>query len=317
MRDALDPSWDKDQLDAYLLDRYGHSYGMFELSYLNTYVLFHYFNLRAKSYTTLQFERQRLAELKERLIGLFDDYLNAIDFYKHSSNYESFKLSGITKWTDHNKRMFISKYLRLESTLAILNKPDDWFLKAEMEDDIIPYGFGITKGLRIDPLNFLILVWSIVLKRNARIDWITLSRLLLWLSEHSEMPKLNVFYGIEPRVPIGADVLRLTYNKYRRSRYFETAHTHYQMVFTNCPKHILKMKLEELRGWLELDLFKSPREYAKNIARFFLLASIFPEVFDPIYDWLSTESLEPKEVSQEEKKNILKLQSFIRSQLKS
>lgn len=316
MRERIIQTWSKDELDCFLMANYGHSYANFELSYLMTFVLFQYFNIRAKSYPALQKERRRLAKLKEHLVELFNDYLRGIDFYKHSFKHETFKRTGITKWTDENRRLFIQKYFGLEPALAIINKPDDWFLKVEMEDDIIPYGFGIDKGLRINPLNFLILVWSAALRRNSRVNWIDMSGLLSWLSENHDLPKLRSFYGLVKGYQIGEDVLRLTWNKYRQTRYLESARTQYRAFFAKLSEETLKSKLEELKGWVDSDLVESPEQYGKDIARFFILAALFPEVFSPIYDFLSTEGLEPKEVSEEEAGKIEKLITFIRSQYK-
>jgi len=316
MQERIIKTWTKDQLDRFLKRFYGHGFANFELSFMMTYILFQYFDICAKSYPMIQKERQRLSKLRQKLIELFDDYLREIEFYKYGLVFETIKQTGITEWNSENRKLFIQKYFKLDPVLAIIDKPDDWFLKVEMEDDIIPNAYGIDKGLRISPLNLLILVWSNPLRRNTRVDWINLSKLLLWFAEQNEWSKLNEFYGLAKGKEIGEYTLRLTRNKYRKSRYSETARTQYRALFAKLTEECIKSKLEELRSWVESELFKSPEHRSKDLARFFCVAALFPEIFGPAYDWLSSESLEPKEVSEEEMEKIEKLASFIRSQNK-
>ncbi len=314
MRERILKTWTREKLDQFLKGACGHGYAYFELSFLSIYILFQYLNVRAKSYPMIQKERQRLSKLRRQLIEIFDEYLNGIEFYSNSPSSEVLKQAGFTEWNSENRNIFIQKYFKLEPTLAIIEKPDDWFLKVEMEDDIIPYAYGIDKGLRISPLSLLILVWTNVFKRKSRVDWISLNGLLLWLSEVNEWPRLNRFYGLVKGKEIGEDILRLTRNKYRQSRYNKTALVQFRAIFIEIPQELLNGKLEEFKWWVDSELLKSPEQYSKNQARFFCKAALFPEIFRPIYDLLSTESLEPREESEEETDKIERLRAFIRSQ---
>jgi hypothetical protein len=239
-------------------------------------------------------ERERLSKLKQRLVELFDDYLREIEFYKFGLDFATIKEhAGITAWTPNNKEAFIQRYFRLDPTLSILSMPDGWFMRRFVEDESMPIAFGIKKSIRIRPLKLLILIWSYALRRGAKISWRDMNGLLVWFSENYRNPILNEFYRFPARGMVGEDVLRRNWIRYKDSQYYEVARIQFQGIFEVQTKIGLSGKIEELKSIVNSKGFESPRQYSKAWARFFCLVALFPDIFSPLYDELSTENLFP------------------------
>jgi len=292
VKEKMLDTWSEEKIDAFLLNQYGYGIGHFRLSYIRTWQLYDYYNVRAKSSEAIKKEQIRLASVKRKITDLLDDYLSAIEFYGNSLHFEAIKNTGITKWTPENKELFIRKYFQLDNLFTIIDRPNDWFVRVISEDAVVPRAFGIYRKLRLRPFKLLTLVWANAVKRKSKNDWINMAGLFSWFFKHLESPFLNELICQKERDQLWPGALRIIWNRYKRTDYQKTAETLFRgLSLVQDPKALLT-QARELEREIDRKFFKSPEAYGKARARFFCIASLFPEIFSRAYEGLSTKELD-------------------------
>jgi hypothetical protein len=292
MNDKILDTWSEDTLDSFLDSRYEYGLNHFRLSYIRTWQLYDYYNIRARSSSAIKSEMMRLASVKQKILELLNDYLFKIDFYKNSLHFESIKGTGITEWTPKNREMFIQKYFNLDDLFSIIDRPNNWFERILSEDKIVPSFFGIKEKLRLRPYKLLTLVWANAIKRNSKRDWINMALLFLWFFKNLNNQVLNRMVSPKEKKLISPIKLRNIWNNYKSKIYSQTADTLFRGLFLVQDARSLEGEVRELEASIDRSFFKNPSEYGKAWARFLCIASLFPERFRPIYEGLSTKNLD-------------------------
>ena len=121
--------------------------------------------------------------MKTRINIILDDFLDEANFYELRDEFEP---SGATKWTTQRRIDFIKRNYKLGKFFSIIN---DQIKKYEISRSafipILKKEITIIRPIpmipkRIELLTLLILIWSQVMTRGKKIDWINMEQLIAW-----------------------------------------------------------------------------------------------------------------------------------------
>jgi len=173
-------------------------------------------------------------------------------------NYPDLKI----KWTAKKREKFIIKYFNLKDFFEDL---DGQIKRIEKRIKFLELYTGDAPIMRINPRNFLILVWSHIMrdKRNEeKIEFGDIAALLNWFSLHRKWSTL-----FESKKIISPQTPRLTYNKYikfaKNDKYEELSTLKYNFCFPDIAEAIEKYipnPLDYIKIETEYRYIRSKRE---------------------------------------------------------
>jgi hypothetical protein len=251
MKQRIEISFTREELNSFLNRRYGYGIWEFELSLYQTYIMY-YHGLRLRAYI---FETERISKLKgikRKILELIDNYLSDINFYKYSSKGTLYKkVTGISKWTTEKRAKFIIKNFKIEQLFSIIDELIEHQIAYMAASEFDASLMGVESPMRLKPLNFLVLIWSYAMKERNRVDWINMEQLLLWFSKEFENTDLSYFFDFKKKDSYPPEKLRLSRNKYRNSKYDELANYIFINFFKNAKKKF-KKEYPKIINWWEL-----------------------------------------------------------------
>lgn len=224
MRERIEPNWSEKELDRYLKENYGCRYAQFAKSLEYTNSLYSFRNQEAQK-RHISEEIKKLKKIKEKIYELFDEFLEKINFYKFSKVFR-FSNGTVFKWTTDKRRDFIKEIFKLYPTFSAIDE-----LIIIIKKHSLPNSYSFFKrSIYLKPSNFIIMVWSHVLKKGDRIDWINIEGLLKWFSLKSKKLEISDFFSfIKDDLP-SPERMRFIYNKYRK-KFIEDPKTYRDLAF--------------------------------------------------------------------------------------
>ncbi|NOR53118.1 MAG: hypothetical protein GQ536_03405 [Candidatus Aminicenantes bacterium] len=162
MRQKIDQSLTRENLDALLKNLYG--YGVWEFEFSLAFIHSLYLE-RKEEASFLHIERriEQLKNLKKKVIELVDDFSEKIKIYMLNDQLKSTK----TKWTAKERYDFITKKYRLNPFLSLITrlinryKEHRSYLENQGSWKYLDY------RIKLKPLNLAVLVWSFAVIPNS------------------------------------------------------------------------------------------------------------------------------------------------------
>lgn len=234
MKQLIDSDFTKEELDSFLKKRYGYGIWEFEFSIANIIMFYSEKNL-PKFSQFIENRIKRLENMKNKVIELLDDFLSDVNFYKLNKD---IRLTEITSWTPKNRYDFIIKGYQLSDFFSIIDNQISLYQSREVSgawekfgnSTIFPPELRVFPP-RLKPLNLLLLIWSYAMKRGKKVDWINMENLLNWFSKTLNEIEALEFIGMEENEAPFTEILRLTRNKYKKSKYDIFAKVQFDLFF--------------------------------------------------------------------------------------
>jgi len=217
MKQRIESNFTEEELDSFLKKRYGYGIWEFEFNLAYIYGIYQE-RKKQKVYKFIEERIQRLENIKSKIIVTLDDFLNEIKFYELSNE---FIFKSKIKWTPQNRTDFIIKHYKLNQFFSVINKQIDRLKgrKSYMENESPEIPTQILEPIYLKPLNLVILIWSYAMRRGSKIDWVNMQNLLNWFSKKLDEKGILDFFGFEIYNAPSTEILRLTRNKYRNTKY--------------------------------------------------------------------------------------------------
>lgn len=284
MNQEIDVRWDKEKLNSFLKQTYGYGIWEFELSLYQIYIMyFHGLGVRAQGLVEKRIKQ--LENIKRKILELMDKFLTDINFYRNSLKAMHAKnLTGISKWTTENREKFIIKNFKIEQLFSIINKQIQHQMTFEAMSEIDGSVWGVESPMRLKPLNFLVLVWSYAMKKGKKVDWINMENLLKWFSKKAKNPALSSFFEFDKGERYPPEILRLSRNKYKNSKYDKLAHYIYKSLFKDAKEELRKEYPEIINRLKLLYVAEKPMDTETLLGFHDLsscLAALFPDFLKP------------------------------------
>lgn len=286
MKKRIEDNWSKNKLDAFLKEKFGYGIWEFELSLYQAYVTYLY-SKSTKIQKMTNEKIKELQDLKEKILALLDDFMSKINFYKKCTRFKIITdITGVSKWSTQERKKFIIKNYKLDQLFTIIDRQINFYqaidFKLEMEG--VLWGIESLSQLKLKPINFLVLVWNFAMKKENKVDWINMEKLLIWFSENVDEKALPDFLNSDNLRTYSPEILRSTRNKYNNSRYEKLAHYLYQNFFKNAQDDfkkkypIIVANLKKLYlGGNEINV----EEWQRSYDILACLTGLFPDYFPP------------------------------------
>ncbi len=249
MKDRINPTWKREELEAFLLQRY--SCGLWEFEYSFSYFCFRSDDKKIKQRKKFLTERiNKLESVKSKTIEMIDDLMIEIRFY-HQFAMLSKGPFGITheymmkpiKWTRQKKIDFITENYKLKEFFSVLDQQIEKY-NDRLESISDDFHFLKLFAPQVKPLTLLVLTWSNALKRGGKVDWINMNLLLEWFANKRGISEVLNFYKLKTKKIPTSEMLRFTRNKYLKSHQVIQCHAIYDAIFRLIGKEDIPFKIE-------------------------------------------------------------------------
>ena len=205
----------KEELNILLKENYGYGYWNFADCLFTVYALYRFKDFD-KTSNLIKERTEKLENIKTKFIEVVDFFLIDINFYKTSKYHKSLNNRGY-KWTSNNKKSFIINQFQLKS---FMDEIDEIIKKYNTDLSIFSFDHPQTY---LNPINFIIMIWSHALKKRGRVNWINLEGIIMcFLKFLEEIDRLDIF-GIEDKNIPSPESMRFINNKYKGTIHEERA----------------------------------------------------------------------------------------------
>lgn len=226
MKNRIDVNWSKEELDHFLNDNYGYGLWEFENSFAIIFTLFAK-NVEIKLIRYIEDRIKQLEAQKEKTIVSLDDFLEKANFYKLKKEYGQTKTQ---RWTPESRRKFIIENYKLNPFFSIIDEQIETI--RNHREDLLNRDPDLARSHnRMNPINFLALVFSHSMKRGDQVDWINMEILFNWFSKLLKERNLLDFFGNKDGSSPSHTALRLTGIKYKDKRHGINAKMHFNFFF--------------------------------------------------------------------------------------
>ena len=207
----------KEELNVFLLKRYGCGYWEFADSFVQVFQIYKRIRYEQVIKNTIK-KIKELKKLKTNVVELVDEFLLKHDFYEYSK-YSQVINDPKLIWTPEKKEGIIRQGFGLDSFFEKL-KTFVSYLEPDLKSPYIPIA---PLKIRISPLNLLVLVWSFALKARGRVTWNTMETVLSYFWRLIDRLGIIDFLPHTGTNIPSAERLRFIFNKYRKSAYIKQA----------------------------------------------------------------------------------------------
>lgn len=260
MKQEIKNNFTEEELDLFLKNRYGYGIWEFEFSLAHVYDLYNE-KKEKKIFQFIERRVQQLENIERKIIELLDDFLIEINFYKLNNMLD---LTRNAKWTQQRRTDFIIKHYKLSQFFSVIDGQIKIYKnrKSLMEDESLPLVPFQIHPIYLKPLNLLVLIWSYAMKRGKKVDWVNMKNLLNWFSKKLDELDMLDFFGLEKHNAPSNETLRLSRNKYKKTKYDFIAKLTFHIFFQKAKeegKERFPKPLDELD-----ELLKSPYRDLEN-----------------------------------------------------
>jgi len=216
----------------------------------------------------------QLENIKKKVIELLDDFSTELNLY---NLYNDLKSSKTTKWTPSERTKFLLKIYRLDPLISAINKIIKKYKEhlSRMKKEALK---STQIRFKIKPLNFAVLIWNYAMKIGEKVDWINMENLLNWFSEKLNRKGLLDYFEFKLYEAPMAETLRLTRNKYKKTKYEHLSKTVYNNLFkkeSNLLKEKFPKPLDELNEYIKWE--DKNLEHIKKLADITVLGLWFSQ----------------------------------------
>jgi len=219
----------KKEMNTFLIKTFGVGIAEIDLTLYFVYAIY----FHSKSYKVQQGCEKRINQInkiKAKVIDLIDFFLAKSDFYQTSKkSTKAREIIRVSVWTPENKKNFIINQYKLGEFFRILDAQIDNYTRLMASLEISSTIRGVEEIIHIKPINFLLLIWSLLIKKRGKVAWKSIESLLVWLSKNFKDNVLYEFYELSTVDRRYAEIMRLTRNKYKNSKYSRMAREIYDM----------------------------------------------------------------------------------------
>src|SRR4030042_3915913 len=223
---------DEKGVDGFLMKTYGLRIAEIELTLHLVYAVYIH-SMSLKIQQGCEKSIKQINNIKAEVLELIDSFLTRTGFYQTAKKTTKAKtLMQISVWTPENRKEFITREYKLGAFFKVLDTQIDNYVLVEANLEIHGALMGVERIINLKPINFLLLIWSLMLRRRGKVDWKNIEYLLVWLSKNIKNHVLYKFYELNTVDRRYAEILRLTRNKYKKTQYYTLANDTYKM-FSN------------------------------------------------------------------------------------
>ncbi len=228
MKQIIRTNFTRNQVDSFLKRKFEYGIWEFEFSLVYIYSLY-YEKKEEKVFDFIDNRIRRLETIKKKTIEIMDDFSTDMNLYKLQNRYED--ESKRTKWTPQAKSSFIIKKFKLSPFYSVIDslingyQEHKSYLKEGEISKIIDF------RVNLKPINLAVLIWSHAMRRGKNVDWINMGNLLNWMIKKLKEMSMIKFYGFDNGYAPSSETLRLTWNKYKKTKYYSLSESIFLTFF--------------------------------------------------------------------------------------